>query len=39
VLSAILLFVGLLGVVLFVPQAAEVLDSVFLSNQRGAATS
>ncbi|MCX5651439.1 MAG: UbiA family prenyltransferase [Planctomycetota bacterium] len=36
VLSAILLFVALLGVVLFVPQAATALDGVFLSNMRGA---
>lgn len=36
VLSAILLFVGLLGVVLFLPEAAVALDAVFLSNQRGA---
>lgn len=35
VLSAILLFVALLGVVLFVPQAATALDGVFLSNMRG----
>jgi 4-hydroxybenzoate polyprenyltransferase len=37
VLSAILLFVGLLGVVLFLPQAAHALDTVFLANLRGAA--
>ncbi len=36
VLSAILLFVALLGVVLFVPLAATALDGVFLSNMRGA---
>jgi 4-hydroxybenzoate polyprenyltransferase len=39
VLSAILLFVALLGVVLFVPQAATALDGVFLSNMRGAGAS
>ena len=38
-LSAILLFVALLGVVLFVPQAATALDGVFLSNMRGAGAS
>lgn len=37
VLSAILLFIALLGVVLFVPQAATALDGVFLSNLRGGA--
>jgi hypothetical protein len=37
VLSAIMLFVVLLGVVLFVPQAATALDAVFLSNAHGAA--
>ena len=36
VLTAILLFVTLLGVVLFVPQAAAALDAVFQSNLRGA---
>ena len=39
VLSAILLFVALLGVVLFVPQAATALDGVFLSNMRGVGAS
>lgn len=39
VLGAILLFVALLGVVLFVPQAATALDGVFLSNMRGAGAS
>ena len=34
--AAILLYVVLLGVALFMPQAAEVLDQVFLSNLRGA---
>ncbi|MEY3142997.1 MAG: hypothetical protein RLY21_1490, partial [Planctomycetota bacterium] len=37
VLGAIVLFVALMGVVLFVPQAATALDGVFLSNIRGAA--
>jgi 4-hydroxybenzoate polyprenyltransferase len=37
VLSAIMLFIVLLGVVLFVPQAATALDAVFLSNAHGAA--
>lgn len=36
VLSAILLFVALLGVVLFVPQASTALEGVFLTNVRGA---
>lgn len=34
--AAIVLFVALLGVVLFAPQASEALDQVFLSNLRGA---
>ena len=38
VLTAILLFVALLGVVLFVPQVSEALESVFLSNSRGGST-
>jgi hypothetical protein len=33
VLSAILCFLGLLGVVLFAPQAGEILNSVFLQQE------
>lgn len=38
VLAAIVLFVALLGVVLFVPQASVALESVFLANSRAGAT-
>jgi hypothetical protein len=33
VLGSIVLFFGLLGVVLFAPQAAAVLDAVFLTHE------
>lgn len=39
VLTAIVLYVMLLGVVLFLPEASKALDSVFLATQRGAGPS